>query len=299
MIHAGFVKRILGVKRSVPQYIALKEAGQFPMHFYWFKSVVKFWNSLVKYCECHPGILRQVVNADLNMTRNGKECWCKEISDTLECLYSLEDSNRESLASNLYGGVGALHPKTVDWTEVRKVLLSNHMHSYYNTKSASSHPREEMDFRGRKNTMYQHWMSTSWDLGEKPDMHHYLKRDLPHRVIRNMARFRTSSHYLKVETDRWKRPKVPWKNRVCDLCDLGVVQDEHHVVFECREEVLLNARHKFQNIISQAEDRMVPMQYLMNNPRVVGRENLPWFIDYCTRRTNKIYFVKTNTFHND
>ena len=147
--------------------------------------------------------------------------------------------------------------------------------------------------------MYQHWMSTSWDLGEKPDMHHYLKRDLPHRVIRNMARFRTSSHYLKVETDRWKRPKVPWKNRVCDLCDLGVVQDEHHVVFEYRDEVLLNARHKFQNIISQSEDRMVPMQYLMNNPRVVGREKLPWFIDSCMRRIDKKYFDKMNTYHND
>jgi hypothetical protein len=104
---------------------------------------------------------RQVVNADLNMTRNGKDCWSKELSDVLKLLYSLEDSTCESLTSNLYGGVGALKPQPVDWNKVEKVLLSNHIFLYYNTNSGSSHPRDENDFNGRKNATYGHWISSS------------------------------------------------------------------------------------------------------------------------------------------
>ena len=38
MRHAGFMKRVLGVKQSVPQHIAVKATGQFPMHYYWLKT---------------------------------------------------------------------------------------------------------------------------------------------------------------------------------------------------------------------------------------------------------------------
>ena len=85
-------------------------------------------------------------------------------------------------------------------------------------------------------------------------MPNYLIRFLPHKVVRNMYKFRTSSHYLKVETNtgRWKRTIVLGKDRVCHLCDSGTVQDEHHVVFECTGEALLNVRIKYQNVISQS-----------------------------------------------
>ena len=192
-----------------------------------------------------------------------------------------------------------MKPQPVDWNKVEKVLLSNRLFFYNNTKSGSSHPRDENDFSGRKNAMYGHWMSSSWNVEEQPQIQHYLKRELPPRVIRNMARFRTSSHYLKVETDRWKRPKVPWKDRVCDLCDLGLVQDEHHVIFECCDEALLNARINYHNLISQSENRMIPLHFLMNNPDVEGCEKLPLLIDACMRRMDQVYFDKNASVHSD
>ena len=51
-------------------------------------------------------------------------------------------------------------------------------------------------------------------------------------VLRDMSRFRTSAHHLRVETGRWERPLLLWQQRVCDLCDLGAVQDEQHVLLE-------------------------------------------------------------------
>ncbi len=92
-----------------------------------------------------------------------------------------------------------MKPQPVDWNKVEKVLLSNHIFFYYNTQSGSSNPRDENDFSGRKDALYGHWMSSSRNVEEKPQTQHYLQREHPTRMIRNMARFRTSSHYLKVE----------------------------------------------------------------------------------------------------
>ena len=45
--HVGFLKRVLGVKRSVSSWVALRESGQMPMHFYWLKATIRFWNAMV------------------------------------------------------------------------------------------------------------------------------------------------------------------------------------------------------------------------------------------------------------
>ena len=45
----------------------------------------------------------------------GAGCWSKEVSAVLQLLDFLVDSQDESLASNLYGRVGALTPKLADW----------------------------------------------------------------------------------------------------------------------------------------------------------------------------------------
>ena len=108
------MKRVLGVKRSVPQHIALKETGKFPMHYYWLKSVIKFWNSMVKYCDSNSGMMRDVALADLNMARKRKDCWSKDVSGALATMYYLEDSQDESLATNLRGGVGPPKIKPVN-----------------------------------------------------------------------------------------------------------------------------------------------------------------------------------------
>lgn len=61
--------------------------------------------------------------------------------------------------------------------------------------------------------------------------------DLGTNAVRNMARFRLSSHNLRVERGRYQG--VPWLARVCERCAAArtegrmMVDDEHHLVFEC------------------------------------------------------------------
>ncbi len=47
-----------------------------------------------------------------------------------------------------------------------------------------------------------------------------------------MAQFRTDSHWLSVEADRFLRPKPERHLRICQHCHEGV-EDEQHVIFTC------------------------------------------------------------------
>ncbi len=53
--------------------------------------------------------------------------------------------------------------------------------------------------------------------------------DLPHDVIRSVARFRLRAHTLRIETVTWTHNTSP----TCDLCHAHDVQDEQHVLFHC------------------------------------------------------------------
>ena len=47
-------------------------------------------------------------------------------------------------------------------------------------------------------------------------------------------RLRTGAHHLRVETERWKKPRLPRSQRVCEKCTWGgTVEDEFHLLFEC------------------------------------------------------------------
>ena len=62
VLHLGFLKRLLGVKKSTDTHCVLRETGQMPIFFYWFRCIIRFWNSL--HSSNNP-LLEKVVQADL------------------------------------------------------------------------------------------------------------------------------------------------------------------------------------------------------------------------------------------
>eukprot|EP00983_Pelagomonas_calceolata_P016505 520391-Pelagomonas_calceolata.AAC.1 len=46
-VHLWLLKRILGVKRTTPNWSALRECGHEPLQFYWFRAAVRFYNALL------------------------------------------------------------------------------------------------------------------------------------------------------------------------------------------------------------------------------------------------------------
>ena len=61
----------------------------------------------------------------------------------------------------------------------------------------------------------------------------YLKEVTSRAQLRRLAQLRTGSHQLRVETGRWERPRVAREQRICQRCQSGEVDDEHHMVFDC------------------------------------------------------------------
>ena len=50
-------------------------------------------------------------------------------------------------------------------------------------------------------------------------------------------------HSLRVETDRWLRPKPPREQRVCRHCSMQAVEDEQHFLFDCPFYSIIRGQH--------------------------------------------------------
>jgi hypothetical protein len=73
VLHLSFLKRLLGVKKGTDtHHCVLRETGQMPIFFYWFRCTIRFWNSLLS---SNNPLLEKVVRADLIANRSdvGKE----------------------------------------------------------------------------------------------------------------------------------------------------------------------------------------------------------------------------------
>ncbi len=73
-------KGILGVKRTTRNWSVLRECGQEPLQFYWFRTAVRFYNALL--CS-NSGTLAKVLKADIAMSTVNKKCWSAEFLDVL------------------------------------------------------------------------------------------------------------------------------------------------------------------------------------------------------------------------
>ena len=253
--HLAFTRRVLHVKQSTSSLVALRESGQLPLCVYWLKSIVKFWNACVKLCSLNGHervacpLLRDVIFADLQLVRDRKRrCWSRDVSDVLKLL-----GVQGTLATNLTGGTGEPQLCTIDAEEVLRLMFQKLKDPW--TKCVALDPRSHSlpEGCGRKMVTYDRWMAVPWEGENKPPLPAYLKSGVPKAVWKNVARFRTSSHYLCIETGRWRKPlPASLSERTCDLCDSNCVQDEQHVLLECASARLHALRDKYSSIVNES-----------------------------------------------
>jgi hypothetical protein len=74
------------------------------------------------------------------------------------------------------------------------------------------------------------------EKGYPPGMPNYIKHTggIPFSHVKQLMRLRTGAHHLRVETERWKKPRLPRSERICEKCTWGtMMEDEFHLLFEC------------------------------------------------------------------
>eukprot|EP00983_Pelagomonas_calceolata_P064970 1148388-Pelagomonas_calceolata.AAC.1 len=72
---AGFLNSLWVVKRATKTHCLLRETGQMPLYFYWFRCIMRFWNSLLS---TNNALLSQVAQADLRLADN-KGSWTHQV----------------------------------------------------------------------------------------------------------------------------------------------------------------------------------------------------------------------------
>eukprot|EP00983_Pelagomonas_calceolata_P107733 1159381-Pelagomonas_calceolata.AAC.2 len=81
------LRRFLGVESTATNWPVLRECGQKPLQFYWFRATVKFFNSMH---ESNSETLRQALKADLHLADRDESCWSARVSKPLSGMRNVD-----------------------------------------------------------------------------------------------------------------------------------------------------------------------------------------------------------------
>jgi len=227
--HLCFLKRVLGVKRSTCNWSVLRECGQEPLQFYWFRSAIRFYNALLM---CNSTTVRKVLGADRELSRDpGAKCWTSEILSAFE---GLQDSVRCEQA---------VHRGTsINVQEFAVDLRARLCQTWFALDGAEPRGHEH------KRATYHRWFASP--VGPLiPDaapfeVPRYLNLDLSRRVQRNISRFCLRAHRFNVERACWHTGS----SGHCGVCDLQDLQDEKHALLLCKCEEVCALRLKYAHL---------------------------------------------------
>jgi len=228
--HVGFLKSLLGVKKATETHCVLRETGQMPLFFYWFRCTVRFWNCLLN---TNNSLLLKIVQADLRFA-NVQGSWTCQF---LHALNDVPNSDTFSTAVRTQNNIHVGKFETVlrehiisDWRAAQLPRQMHTYHTHFGTPLGSE--------------------SGWWDdekRSKKPVLPHYLRQDIPHKALRSLSCLRLSGHEFQVQIQRYNQG-VPYEQRVCDRCALNNVQDEAHVILDCPDAQLVSLRNQFQHL---------------------------------------------------
>ena len=238
--HLCSLRRVLGVKTSATNWPVLRECGQEPLQLYWFRAVVKLYNSML---ESNSETLRKVLKSDLYLRTVDQSCWSAQVFEAFTGLRSADvfrqNMNRSSKIP-LQEFVGDLRYRQQRvWRE-----------------AAGLSPREV----SRKVVSYQSWCGRPLvATGGAPfTIPPYLYKDLDRHVLRNVSRFRLRAHHLRVESCKWLGG-----SNICDKCECNEVQDEKHALFFCKCAEVCQLRTRYKDLFA---DIFKPLQVFAQSP---------------------------------
>ncbi len=255
-------KYILGVRRSVVSANLLDEVGAESLQHYWFKACVNFWSSAV-HASKRNGLLEKVLSCELQLGRVQQRSWSgymrRVLFDTCRVggvrndrVWWVEEAVARDKCNSMLGVGGqpcAINSMVVEaWDEA--VWLRRY-------DAVAGDPLAAV-VSHRVQATYLAYFYMPRKKGKRP-LPAYLRagHGLPRNVVKNMARFRLSSHMLRVEVARQVRPMVPYEQRFCARCVPLQGGDRHvdnelHVVSTCCSTAHLRQDARFASLPVQS-----------------------------------------------
>ena len=239
-IQLKFLKRLLGVRIQTSTVAILADTGKFPLIYRQQASAIKYWNRL-KNGHC-PELLKKCYEIQIILKQKKSACWLSKIYQVITHI-----------------GITDLDPNPNDIINLLFKRAGENLMADINDSN--------------KNPKLRTYKLFKTDLRIEP----YLNQNFPKYVYSSIARFRLSSHNLKIELGRHKRPYIPAEERLCKRCTLDMIEDEFHCLMICeywkniRDELIDTANKLIKN-------------FLVLNPKVQ-------FLEILTSKSTEINFA--------
>jgi hypothetical protein len=203
------LRMLLGVRPSVATPILLAELGVQPISHHWLKRMATFWNSLVALPPDHmySSILRDSCYYGVTShTPTWAGCFMKAL---IQIGYPYH--------------IDCLQPHEIDIKALKHILRRHHRQCW---RGLHLSPRQCPSV-GAQLCAYSRWFASP----SRTALSRLLFLRMSISKLRTFHRFRMGVHNLPIDSGR--RRGIPRSERLCDMCDTGLIGDEHHMVFSC------------------------------------------------------------------
>ena len=263
VLHLGFLKKLLGVKKSTDTHCVLRETGQMTIFFNGFRCIIQFWNSLLS---SNNLLLEKVVQADL-LIANRSDTWTYQVLHTLQdfpaCKQFL-NAIRESI--HLKQFELTLRERIIrSWRELDN--LTPHENHYMSRTMRSYHTHSGVPLRTAPG-----W----WDdrkRNHNPMLPIYLCLNISNNLNYALSCLCLSGHNFLAQRLCHNSNRRPYELRICDKCDWHSVQNEEHILLpglsawtSCK----LSHTAPPAGLSPQYEDSPTRLRTFLNQPDISG-----------------------------
>lgn len=200
-IQLGYLKNVLNVRRQTPTVAIYAETGRFPLQIRQKISTIKYWARL-----------REMPDYDL-------------LNKCLKIQEQLYEKGQKNWFNNVVQIITEINIPEWQHMETKKLVNNIKLTLYENEQTRILENINDSNKFPKLRT-YKTFKNTYC-------LERYLTLNLPKKTLNNIARFRVSSHNLKIETGRHENPKLPIENRTCDKCKSSEIEDELHCLIIC------------------------------------------------------------------
>ena len=196
-LHIHFCKYILGVHKRSSNFAVFSELGRYPLQINILLSTLSYWH---RHENTNTELLSDAFACSQTLHKNGFHSWFSSINNILSMLgITYANHQLNNLNSNMFK------------KSIRSILLNKYKEfwSQFRINNIDGKLRTYFTFKDHFQT--EQYLSTIKNFDKR----------------RCLAKFRISSHKLKIETGRFTRPLTPLENRVCDHC-FTTIEDEFH-----------------------------------------------------------------------
>ena len=203
-IHLKYMKNTLHVKNSSSTYAIYAECGRFPLIVKQKCQVIKYWQRILKSDQTH--VIRKAYNSLFELHSLGQINWCTHVKSILEETQLATAWDEQSLDIKTYS------------------VLKERLHKAFMDKCIENIDDSDKNPKLRTYKLFKNEFRMENYLLTLNNLNHSLA----------LARFRISSHNLRIETGRYTRPnKTPPDQRICLYCPSQAVEDEMHMLLKC------------------------------------------------------------------